>query len=124
MGDFKEEGLSSPSMLTIFLLAGTAGYRAVWGVAHALHTPLMSVTNAISGMTAVGGLLLFARVSDGTAQGLAILSVVVSAVNIFGGFVITQRMLNLFKRPGDQDFSVFMIIPSIALAAWAILQPS
>merc|ERR1719240_2142417 len=49
------------SLLTTFVLAGAAGYQAVWGVAHALHTPLMSVTNAISGMTAVGGLVLFQR---------------------------------------------------------------
>merc|ERR1719343_1730058 len=54
------EGVPS-SLLATFLLAGAAGYQAVWGVAHALHTPLMSVTNAISGMTAVGGLLLMER---------------------------------------------------------------
>ena len=54
------EGVST-FMLSTFLLAGAAGYQAVWGVAHALHTPLMSVTNAISGMTAIGGLLLLDR---------------------------------------------------------------
>ena len=64
-------------MLSTFLLAGAAGYQAVWGVAHALHTPLMSVTNAISGMTAIGGLLLldrawpdFSRGKGGSPKGL------------------------------------------------------
>jgi len=114
---------TSVTLIRSFLLAGVAGYQAVWGVAHALHTPLMSVTNAISGMTAVGGLLLFNRVTSGTAQVLAYVAVVVSAVNIFGGFVITQRMLDLFRRPGDQDFSPIMIVPALALSTWAVLKP-
>jgi len=107
------EGVKT-SLLTTFLLAGAAGYQAVWGVAHALHTPLMSVTNAISGMTAVGGLLLMQRSSDAPAAfGLAMLAVAASAVNIMGGFVVSQRMLDLFKRPGDKDFSVLMLLPGV-----------
>merc|ERR1712110_556605 len=80
------------SVLRPFLLAGTAGYQAVWGVAHSLHTPLMSVTNAISGLTAVGGLLLHERVA-GSIPGncLAYVATAVSFVNIFGGFVVSQR---------------------------------
>jgi len=107
--------------LTTFLLAGAAGYQAVWGVAHALHTPLMSVTNAISGMTAVGGLLLMER-SQGNmfAQILAMVAVAFSAVNIFGGFVVSQRMLNLFKKQGEQDWSGFMLLPSVVFIFVAI----
>eukprot|EP00429_Kryptoperidinium_foliaceum_P016898 CAMPEP_0176036838 /NCGR_PEP_ID=MMETSP0120_2-20121206/18246_1 /TAXON_ID=160619 /ORGANISM="Kryptoperidinium foliaceum, Strain CCMP 1326" /LENGTH=840 /DNA_ID=CAMNT_0017370225 /DNA_START=66 /DNA_END=2585 /DNA_ORIENTATION=+ len=105
------EGVKT-SLLTTFLLAGAAGYQAVWGVAHALHTPLMSVTNAISGMTAVGGLLLMQRSSDAhAAYILAMLAVAASAVNIIGGFVVSQRMLDLFKKPGDKDFSPLMLAP-------------
>merc|ERR1719473_1392226 len=77
------EGVKT-SLLSTFLLAGAAGYQAVWGVAHALHTPLMSVTNAISGLTAVGGILLMERVSNPCALGLAGVAILVSSVNIFG----------------------------------------
>ena len=73
----------------------------------------MSVTNAISGMTAIGGLLLLERSNSGPADILAMLSVVVSSVNIVGGFVVSQRMLNLFRRPGDKDFSYLMLLPGV-----------
>jgi len=103
------------NLLTTFMLAGCAGYQAVWGVAHALHTPLMSVTNAISGMTAVGGLILLENsASNGLfnsgantfqiiTQVLAMLAILISAVNIIGGFVVSQRMLNLFRKKGESD---------------------
>jgi len=122
------EGVKA-SLLTTFLLAGAAGYQAVWGVAHALHTPLMSVTNAISGMTAVGGLLLMQRSSEAPAAFvLAMLAVAASAVNIMGGFVVSQRMLDLFKKPGDRDYSPLMLAPGLvffyACAAHAeLIQP-
>jgi NAD(P) transhydrogenase len=91
------------SMLTKFGLASICGYQTVWGVTPALHSPLMSVTNAISGLTAVGGMVLAGGgvVPGNAAQGLAALAVVASAVNIGGGFTITQRMLDMFKRPDD-----------------------
>jgi len=109
------EGVKT-SLLTTFLLAGAAGYQAVWGVAHSLHTPLMSVTNAISGMTAVGGLLLMQRSEvSSPARGLGMLAVGASAVNIVGGFIVSQRMLNLFKRPGDKDFSALMLLPGLLM---------
>jgi len=110
---FMGEGVQV-SLLTTFLLAGAAGYQAVWGVAHALHTPLMSVTNAISGMTAVGGLLLMDR-STHSSQGniLAMIAVCASAVNIIGGFVVSQRMLNLFKKPTDKDYTALMLTPGV-----------
>jgi len=124
------EGVKT-SLLTTFLLAGAAGYQAVWGVAHALHTPLMSVTNAISGMTLVGGLLLLKESEKYEDSGtgvwlLAMIAVLVSTSNIVGGFIVSQRMLNLFKRKGEKDYSAFMLIPGVVLvfvAAYCARQP-
>jgi len=109
-----------PHLLGTFTLAGAAGYQVVWGVAHALHTPLMSVTNAISGATAFGGLMLLPT-TTGLTWGLAALATTASSVNIFGGFVVTQRMLNLFRRPGDEDHSHLFAIPGAALCAAPVM---
>merc|ERR1719336_836513 len=76
----------------------------------------MSVTNAISGATAFGGLMLLPH-TTGIAYGLAALATTASAVNIAGGFIVTQRMLDLFKRPGDEDYSAMYAIPGLALVA-------
>ncbi|KAI0928676.1 hypothetical protein AcV5_006173 [Taiwanofungus camphoratus] len=86
-----------------FGLAGLIGYRVVWGVAPALHSPLMSVTNAISGMVGVGGLFVMGGgYLPGTVpQVLGAISVLLASVNVAGGFVITKRMLDMFKRPTD-----------------------
>ncbi|KAG5984159.1 hypothetical protein E4U55_005872 [Claviceps digitariae] len=86
-----------------FGLAGLIGYRVVWGVAPALHSPLMSVTNAISGMVGIGGLfILGGGYLPGTIPQLfGALSVLLAFVNVGGGFVITKRMLDMFKRPTD-----------------------
>lgn len=83
-----------------FALASLIGYRVIWGVAPALHSPLMSVTNAISGMVGVGGLfILGGGYFPGTIpQTLGALSVLLAFVNVGGGFVITKRMLDMFKR--------------------------
>lgn len=91
------------TMTTILGLSTVAGYQSVWGVAHALHTPLMSITNAISGITAAGGLFLLGGgvVPSNLAQTYGALATFISAINIGGGFVITQRMLDMFKRPTD-----------------------
>jgi len=117
------EGVKT-SLLTTFLLAGAAGYQAVWGVAHALHTPLMSVTNAISGMTAVGGLLLIqesATGDDSTAvKILAAIAILFSTTNIVGGFIVSQRMLNLFKKAGAKDFSPLFLLPGVVLVGMPI----
>ncbi|GIL91985.1 hypothetical protein Vretimale_18536 [Volvox reticuliferus] len=101
-------GAASPnaafsSMLTKFGLASICGYQTVWGVVPALHSPLMSVTNAVSGLTAVGGMVLAGGglLPSTTGQALAATAVAASAVNIGGGFTITQRMLDMFKRPTD-----------------------
>jgi NAD(P) transhydrogenase len=93
------------NMLTTFSLAGVCGYYTVWGVAPALHSPLMAVTNAISGMTAAGGLMLVGGglVPTTTAQALGATAVLISSINISGGFLITTKMLDMFKRPDDPE---------------------
>jgi len=113
-------GAAFSSMLTKFGLASICGYQTVWGVTPALHSPLMSVTNAISGLTAVGGIVLAGGgvIPGNTAQALAALAVVASAVNIGGGFTITQRMLDMFKRPDDPiEHNNLYAIPGAALLA-------
>ena len=86
-----------------FSLAGLIGYRVVWGVAPALHSPLMSVTNAISGMVGVGGFFVMGGhyLPETIPQALGAASVLLAFVNVSGGFVITKRMLDMFKRPTD-----------------------
>ncbi|CAM1507821.1 Fc.00g046690.m01.CDS01 [Cosmosporella sp. VM-42] len=86
-----------------FALASLIGYRVVWGVAPALHSPLMSVTNAISGMVGVGGLFILGGgyVPETIPQVFGALSVLLAFVNVGGGFVITKRMLDMFKRATD-----------------------
>lgn len=88
------------SMLTTLSLAGLVGYHTVWGVTPALHSPLMSVTNAISGITAVGGLLLMGGgyYPTNEVEVLAATAAFVSFINVFGGFLVTKRMLDMFKR--------------------------
>jgi H+-translocating NAD(P) transhydrogenase len=88
-------------MLTKFGLASICGYQTVWGVSPALHSPLMSVTNAVSGLTAVGGMLLLGGgvLPTTVAQTLASAAVLTSAVNIGGGFTITQRCVVFEKAP-------------------------
>ncbi|KAM8792972.1 NAD(P) transhydrogenase, mitochondrial-like [Eudromia elegans] len=101
-------------MVTTFGLAGIVGYHTVWGVTPALHSPLMSVTNAISGLTAVGGLVLMGGhyMPENTPQTLAVLSAFISSVNIAGGFLVTQRMLDMFKRPTDPpEYNYLYLLP-------------
>ncbi|KAF8478387.1 PNTB-domain-containing protein [Russula ochroleuca] len=99
-----------------FGLAGLIGYRVVWGVAPALHSPLMSVTNAISGMVGIGGLFVMGGgyFPGTTSQALGALSVLLASVNVAGGFVITKRMLDMFKRSGDPpEYSWLYSIPAV-----------
>ena len=88
--------------LAIFVLAVFVGYYVVWSVTPALHTPLMSVTNAISSVIIVGALIAAGAtaVSEGAqfAKGAGILAVALASVNIFGGFLVTQRMLAMYKK--------------------------
>lgn len=105
-------------MIAKFGLALICGYQTVWGVTHALHSPLMSVTNAISGITAVAGMFLMGGglLPNSTATALAASATAISAINIGGGFVITKRMLDMFKRPNDpEEHNSMMLLPILGL---------
>src|SRR5579871_83322 len=84
--------------LTVFVLAVFVGYHVVWRVTPALHSPLMSVTNAISGVIIVGALIAAGPAGFGFAKLMGFVAVTLAAVNIFGGFIVTQRMLQMFQR--------------------------
>jgi len=84
--------------ITVFILAIFVGYFVIWSVTPALHTPLMSVTNAISGIIIVGALIAAAPSVLTGATVLGYVAVTISFVNIFGGFIVTQRMLEMFKK--------------------------
>lgn len=117
-------GPATSAMISKFGLATICGYQTVWGVAPALHSPLMSVTNAISGLTAVGGLMCMGGgyLPDSTSTMLASSAVLASAINIGGGFTVTQRMLDMFKRPGDpEEHNDVYMYPTAALAAGSAL---
>ena len=83
--------------LTIFVLACFIGYYVVWKVTPALHTPLMSITNAISSIVIIGAILAATAEATETAQ-LGLFAIAIASVNIFGGFIVTQRMLQMFKK--------------------------
>ncbi len=99
--------------LMVFVIAIFVGYYVVWSVTPALHTPLMSVTNAISSVIVVGALLAVAVEHGGiesfttfdsnlTSKIFGLLALVMASVNIFGGFLVTQRMLGMYKKKGDK----------------------
>ena len=83
---------------SIFVLAIFVGYYVVWSVTPALHTPLMAVTNAISSVIVVGALLAVGISASGLATGFGFVALVLASVNIFGGFLVTQRMLAMYKK--------------------------
>jgi NAD(P) transhydrogenase subunit alpha len=85
-------------LLAIFLMACFVGYYVVWNVTPALHSPLMSVTNAISSVIVVGAMLACGLAISGWAMGFGFIAVTLASVNIFGGFVVTHRMLQMFKK--------------------------
>ncbi len=87
--------------ITIFVLAIFVGYHVVWNVTPALHTPLMSVTNAISGIVIVGAILQVVEINNNIITFSSILGafdIFFASINIFGGFLVTQRMLEMFKK--------------------------
>ena len=84
--------------LAIFVLAIFVGYYVVWSVTPALHTPLMSVTNAISSVIVVGALLAVGISASGLATGFGFVALVLASINIFGGFLVTQSMLAMYKK--------------------------
>jgi len=133
LGGLTALGIGSPnaaftSMSTVFGLSCIVGYHTVWSVVPALHSPLMSVTNAISGITAVGGLLLMGGgyYPTNVVEGLAATAAFISFINVFGGFIVTARMLDMFKRPDDPpEYNYLYGIPGAAFLAsygWAVTQ--
>ena len=90
----------SPFMIgfIVFILSCLVGYHVIWNVTPALHTPLMAVTNAISGIIVVGALLIVASETGKWVEIVGFLGVLLASINVFGGFVVTQRMLAMFKK--------------------------
>ncbi|MDG1886733.1 MAG: NAD(P) transhydrogenase subunit alpha [Alphaproteobacteria bacterium] len=84
--------------ITVLVLACFVGYYVVWRVTPALHSPLMSVTNAISSVIIVGALIAAGPAEGNLAQVMGFFAIVLASINIFGGFIVTQRMLSMFKK--------------------------
>jgi NAD(P) transhydrogenase subunit alpha len=95
-------GLVAPpaflSHLTVFALACVIGWQVIWNVSPALHTPLMSVTNAISGIIVIGGMLQVSGPLTSPVVVLGAAAILVASINVVGGFTVTQRMLRMFHR--------------------------
>ena len=89
--------------LIIFVLAIFVGYHVVWSVTPALHTPLMSVTNAISGIILVGAMLAAGPAIMDWGGWVGFVAVVLASINVFGGFLVTQRMLEMFRRKAPKS---------------------
>jgi NAD(P) transhydrogenase subunit alpha len=94
-------GISAPASFmphfTVFVLSCFIGYMVVWNVAHSLHTPLMSVTNAISSIIIIGALLQVSSPDSGIKY-IAAFAILITSINIVGGFAVTQRMLAMFRK--------------------------
>ena len=92
---------------SIFILAIFVGYYVVWSVTPALHTPLMSVTNAISAVIIVGAIIAIGTESSGSlsrvSKIVSFFALIFASINIFGGFLVTQRMLAMYKKKGKKD---------------------
>jgi NAD(P) transhydrogenase subunit alpha len=95
-------GLGAPesflSHFTVFVLAIFVGWQVIWNVTPALHTPLMSVTNAISGIILIGGMLQISGSPTSATVLLGAVAILVATINVAGGFLVTQRMLQMFRR--------------------------
>ena len=88
-------------LFTVFVLAVFVGYYVVWNVTSALHSPLMSVTNAISSVIIVGALIAAGPMEVHFSKIMGFVAVVLASINIFGGFVVSQRMLQMFRKKGS-----------------------
>jgi NAD(P) transhydrogenase subunit alpha len=86
------------SHFTVFVLACFVGYQVIWNVTPALHTPLMSVTNAISGIIIIGGMLQIIKPAYSPSTVLGAIAVLIAMINVAGGFFVTQRMLGMFRK--------------------------
>ena len=89
--------------ITIFILAVFVGFEIITKVPPTLHTPLMSGTNAISGIVIIGSILVITSTSDLVVNILGFISLLLSSINVFGGFIVTDRMLEMFKKPKNKD---------------------
>ena len=89
--------------LTVFFLACIIGYYVVWSVTPALHSPLMGVTNAISSVIIVGAILAAGPLGHDTSKIFGIIGVVLASINIYGGFIVTYRMLSMFKKKPKKE---------------------
>ncbi len=86
------------ALLTVFVLAVFVGYYVVWNVTPALHSPLMSVTNAISSVIIVGGLIAAGPLGVSFSKTMGLIAVGLASINIFGGFIVSQRMLRMYRK--------------------------
>ena len=92
------EGIPFIYLFAVFVMACFVGYYVVWNVTPALHSPLMAVTNAISSVIVVGAMLATGIALSGASRALGFVAVLLASVNIFGGFLVTHRMLSMFRR--------------------------
>jgi NAD(P) transhydrogenase subunit alpha len=92
--------------LIIFVLAIYVGFHVVWNVTPALHTPLMAVTNAISAIIIVGAMLAASLTTTPLGKFMGVAAVALAAVNVFGGFLVTRRMLEMFKKKAPREVAV------------------
>lgn len=90
-------------LIAVFVLSCFVGYYVVWGVTPALHSPLMSVSNAISGIVIIGALITASYAQTSIAEILSIAAVFLASVNIFGGFAVSARMLAMFKKKDNNN---------------------
>ncbi len=111
----------SPTLinLIIFVLAIYVGYHVVWNVTPALHTPLMAVTNAISAIVIVGAMLAAALTETPLGKAMGVLAVALAAVNLFGGFLVTRRMLEMFKKKERKPAAAVTAAPAASAAEGA-----
>ena len=90
-------------LIIIFVMAMMLGYELIKKIPPTLHTPLMSGTNAISGIVIIGSILVITSTSDLIVNVLGFISLLLSSINVFGGFIVTDRMLEMFKKPKNKD---------------------
>ena len=90
------------TLLIIFVLACMVGYYVIWGVTSALHSPLMAVTNAISSVIIVGAIIAAGPEELNLSSSLGFFAIILASINIFGGFVVSHRMLSMFKKKDKQ----------------------
>ena len=90
-------------LIIIFVMAMMLGYELIKKIPPTLHTPLMSGTNAISGIVIIGSILVITSTSDLVVNILCFISLLLSSINVFGGFIVTDRMLEMFKKPKNKD---------------------